>query len=844
MAISVFLSTVSDEFRAYRDQLVHDLTRQNVAVKVQEDFKDLGGDTLAKLDAYIADCDAVVHLVGDMCGSSADETQQRALVAKHSDLQSKLPQLGEALKNNTSIPYTQWESWLALYHDKSLLIAKAKATAPRGPKYAPNDVSRAAQIEHLDRLKAFHRYSGSEFGSPDELAKQIAYTAILDLLAEDKARKARALAHDRKLDEILRKLSEDKSVPLDSLRAILDSMGETAASYDAAEIEQKLVAMASEFRDLTNRLNRLSNADPIVSRLRGEASAALTRGLFEEVDQLLADAEARDLSGLEDIEALVRQKRLSAADSRAQRGAAAMLRINPDAYRQAAAHYGEASDIVSAADALKAREHLRSQAGALVRLGDEFGDNAALREAIVLLEAMQTAGDRGKSPLDWAATLVNLGNALAKLGEREGDTTRLEEAVKTYRAALEERTRERAPLDWAQTQNNLGLALWRLGERQSQTTRLEEAVAAYHAALKERTREQVPLEWAVTQDNLGLALKTLGDRDANMSLLEQAVCAHRAALEVRTRERIPLQWARTQTNLGIALRALGERESGVARLEEAITAYRAALTELTRDRAPLDWAATQNNLGNALSKLGERERGTAGFEEAVEAYRAALKERSRERAPLDWAGTQANLGSALRALGERIGDRASLEEAVEAYRAALEERTRERAPLEWAMTQSNLGIALATLGAQESGTARLEQGVKAFRAALEEWTRERVPLQWAGAQNNLGLVLWRLGERESGTERLEEAIAAHSAALEERTRERVPLEWAASLGNQGVAMIEIADRTNNGTMAESSFQQIHCALETLRHGGQQQWAAFFEAQLTKAQAIRDRLKGR
>ena len=63
MSISVFLSTVSDEFRSYRDLLVHDLTRHNVAVKVQEDFKDLGGDTLDKLDTYIADCDAVVHLV-------------------------------------------------------------------------------------------------------------------------------------------------------------------------------------------------------------------------------------------------------------------------------------------------------------------------------------------------------------------------------------------------------------------------------------------------------------------------------------------------------------------------------------------------------------------------------------------------------------------------------------------------------------------------------------------------------------------------------------------------------------------------------------------------------------
>jgi hypothetical protein len=55
MSVRVFLSTVSDEFRAYRDQLRADLTRHNVEVKVQEDFKDLGGDTL---DVYAAHCDA------------------------------------------------------------------------------------------------------------------------------------------------------------------------------------------------------------------------------------------------------------------------------------------------------------------------------------------------------------------------------------------------------------------------------------------------------------------------------------------------------------------------------------------------------------------------------------------------------------------------------------------------------------------------------------------------------------------------------------------------------------------------------------------------------------------
>ncbi len=68
-AAKIFLSTVSDEFRAYRDQLRSDLTRPNVDVKVQEDFRDQGRGALDALDVYIAGCDAVVHLAGDMTGS-------------------------------------------------------------------------------------------------------------------------------------------------------------------------------------------------------------------------------------------------------------------------------------------------------------------------------------------------------------------------------------------------------------------------------------------------------------------------------------------------------------------------------------------------------------------------------------------------------------------------------------------------------------------------------------------------------------------------------------------------------------------------------------------------------
>ena len=57
-------------------------------------------------------------------------------------------------------------------------------------------------------------------------------------------------------------------------------------------------------------------------------------------------------------------------------------------------------------------------------------------------------------------------------------------------------------------------------------------------------------------------------------------------------------------------------------------------------------------------------------------------------------------------------------------------------------------------------------------------------------------------------------------------------------------MMLIADRTNDSALAVTALQQIQTAYETERSGGQAAWAAFYQRQLSKAQAIRDRLKGK
>jgi len=217
---TAFLSTVSDEFRTYRDQLRTDLTRHNVEVKVQEDFKDLGGDTLDKLDVYIAHCDAVVPLVGEMTGSTAMDREQQALLKKYPGLVTALPPLAEALEGGDHISYTQWEAWLALYHGKLLLTAKAEPAAPRGPKFAPTEDARAAQARHLTRLEMVRRYPGCAFASPADLARHIAYTAILDLLVKDyaeEAARAREVAEGF-IREMAGKVAADRSLDFDGMK--------------------------------------------------------------------------------------------------------------------------------------------------------------------------------------------------------------------------------------------------------------------------------------------------------------------------------------------------------------------------------------------------------------------------------------------------------------------------------------------------------------------------------------------------------------------------------------------------------------------------------------------------
>ncbi len=88
---------MSAEFADYRDALRHDLTRPNVHVAIQEDFIVTSGETLSMLDDYIAACDAVIHLVGDLTGAPAQAPSRVAIRARYPDFDERLPPLQAVL---------------------------------------------------------------------------------------------------------------------------------------------------------------------------------------------------------------------------------------------------------------------------------------------------------------------------------------------------------------------------------------------------------------------------------------------------------------------------------------------------------------------------------------------------------------------------------------------------------------------------------------------------------------------------------------------------------------------------------------------------------------------------
>ena len=180
--VQLFLSTVSVEFKDYREVLRRNLNLPDVTIQIQEDFIAGGTPTLDKLDLYIRECDAVIHLVGDGFGSQAKPRSLAYLNKQYPDLSSRFPALGGFLSpEGPSLSYTQWEAWLALLHGRKLLICVPSPGAPRKEGFMADPDHLVLQQQHLVRLRSVETYPEVNFDSVDHLTWKIQGSLFLEL---------------------------------------------------------------------------------------------------------------------------------------------------------------------------------------------------------------------------------------------------------------------------------------------------------------------------------------------------------------------------------------------------------------------------------------------------------------------------------------------------------------------------------------------------------------------------------------------------------------------------------------------------------------------------------------
>ncbi len=181
--LSLFISCVSSEFGHYRDAMRKDFNRPNLATKIQEDFVAYGTSTLQKLDEYIQQCEAVIHICGSMTGSMAHPSSNKYINDTYKDFGERFPELLPVLNGSEQMSYTQWEAWLAAYHNRILIIATPGEKAHRHSEERPHAEQQEHQQLHLSRLKGQGHYNEVHFNNQDNLINQIYKSKLFDLFS-------------------------------------------------------------------------------------------------------------------------------------------------------------------------------------------------------------------------------------------------------------------------------------------------------------------------------------------------------------------------------------------------------------------------------------------------------------------------------------------------------------------------------------------------------------------------------------------------------------------------------------------------------------------------------------
>ena len=537
------------------------------------------------------------------------------------------------------------------------------------------------------------------------------------------------------------RIAKSDAIPMDALYGVLRALGEENIPRDAALLEQVLFAQSARIKEMLKERKSLDSNDPDILRLVSAADKALDEGAIKAARMFLDQAKlkvAATKTDIEDIEKLVRDKRISNAALLEKSADAAALEFD---YQAQARDYADAFAWVKDTDKLLAWRYKNREADAWQDHGDISGDNGSFERALKTYEAALSIIKRTEFPLQWSKSQNNLANTLQLMGARETGTEKMEAAIAAYRLALQELTKKRDPEAWALLQNNLGVALADYGARANKPSALSQAEFAYDLALDVRTRETDPKAWAETQVNLGSLYLTKATREKSRPALEKAIAFLKAALEVLTRKESVAGWASAQNNLGLAYRRIGELDGDMAALKQSVAVYEDIITAFPRETFPVDWGLSVNNLGIALISVGEKEPGVETLHLAVMRFGEALQVLTFERSPTNWAKVRAMTALAWNSIGMKSPGVEAFEQSALISAELIARFPIETAGDQWASASLQYGFTRMMLGTRRQGMGDFEAARDALAGAVKYFKSVNNLIFAEQAQAGLDMVL-------------------------------------------------------------------------------------------------------
>lgn len=406
---------------------------------------------------------------------------------------------------------------------------------------------------------------------------------------------------------MLSRVAERCSVPPVALAAMLADRVRASAAISEALLERKAFDFLALSRRLTPALQEdTSSQQGDIRQLREAAAGALLAGRLGEADKALAQAELRAIDGATDMSGLPLEKRLLIGENRADRAALSFLRTSIEAYREAAARYGEASALIGLANIERSRAAALDQARSLARISEDFGGREGFDEAIAALRRLLQGLDTLSDTVAFARVQEAMAAALEGLAKITNDPQLRDLALTHSRAGLEYLHQDEDPELWRALKLRFGRLAVALGMTQKDDDLLEEAIAGYASLLAVWSRADEEKRWLEAEHMISRARATLGKRRIDLALLERAFNGLNRVSAAIDRGREPLRWAELQDQMGGVLASMGERYSEPVVLEEAIAAFDAALEERRRERAPLLWARSRANQAEAMLLLARR----------------------------------------------------------------------------------------------------------------------------------------------------------------------------------------------------------------------------------------------